>query len=188
MSWHICVYLQSVTAYQSPQPFVETRAHASILVPAQAVRSADQPLCPLFTNAVPTNFEAAHPIAIREPVNSRWRRRRDSNPRYAFGAYNGLANRRLQPLGHVSACENPYCLRTFSSNAALNKPQPRRPRRRFKSRHKPPQHSLWSFAIRPIHTWPRRSCAHNRNIAFKCLVRSSRKSVESVYVCGSHRI
>ena len=31
-----------------------------------------------------------------------WRRRRDSNPRYAFGAYNGLANRRLQPLGHVS--------------------------------------------------------------------------------------
>ena len=33
----------------------------------------------------------------------RWRRRRDSNPRYAFGAYNGLANRRLQPLGHVSA-------------------------------------------------------------------------------------
>ena len=31
-----------------------------------------------------------------------WRRRRDSNPGYAFGAYNGLANRRLQPLGHVS--------------------------------------------------------------------------------------
>ena len=31
-----------------------------------------------------------------------WRRRRDSNPRYAFGAYNGLANRRLQPLGHLS--------------------------------------------------------------------------------------
>src|SRR3712207_6666944 len=36
----------------------------------------------------------------RENVN--WRRRRDSNPRYAFEAYNGLANRRLQPLGHVS--------------------------------------------------------------------------------------
>src|SRR3990170_280914 len=31
-----------------------------------------------------------------------WRRRGDSNPRYAFTAYNGLANRRLQPLGHVS--------------------------------------------------------------------------------------
>jgi addiction module HigA family antidote len=31
-----------------------------------------------------------------------WRRRRDSNPRYAFRAYNGLANRRLQPLGHIS--------------------------------------------------------------------------------------
>ena len=36
-----------------------------------------------------------------------WRRRRDSNPRYAFGAYNGLANRRLQPIGHVSAVR-PY--------------------------------------------------------------------------------
>src|SRR5262249_33120720 len=32
-----------------------------------------------------------------------WRRRRDSNPRYALRAYNGLANRRLQPLGHVSS-------------------------------------------------------------------------------------
>ena len=31
-----------------------------------------------------------------------WRRRRDSNPGYAFRAYNGLANRRLQPLGHIS--------------------------------------------------------------------------------------
>lgn len=32
-----------------------------------------------------------------------WRRRGDSNPRYGFRPYNGLANRRLQPLGHVSA-------------------------------------------------------------------------------------
>ena len=31
-----------------------------------------------------------------------WRRRRDSNPRYAFKAYDDLANRCLQPLGHVS--------------------------------------------------------------------------------------
>ena len=37
----------------------------------------------------------------------RWRRRRDSNPRYAFTAYNGLANRRLQPLGHVSSRAEP---------------------------------------------------------------------------------
>jgi hypothetical protein len=36
-----------------------------------------------------------------------WRRRRDSNPRYALRAYNGLANRRLQPLGHISAQEKP---------------------------------------------------------------------------------
>ena len=35
-----------------------------------------------------------------------WRRRRDSNPRYAFTAYNGLANRRLQPLGHVSVTQD----------------------------------------------------------------------------------
>jgi hypothetical protein len=31
------------------------------------------------------------------------RRERDSNPRYDFTPYNGLANRRLQPLGHLSA-------------------------------------------------------------------------------------
>jgi hypothetical protein len=31
-----------------------------------------------------------------------WRRVRDSNPRYALTAYNGLANRRLQPLGQLS--------------------------------------------------------------------------------------
>ncbi len=30
-----------------------------------------------------------------------WRRERDSNPRYGY-PYNGLANRRLQPLGHLS--------------------------------------------------------------------------------------
>jgi hypothetical protein len=32
-----------------------------------------------------------------------WRREGDSNPRYGFTPYNGLANRRLQPLGHPSA-------------------------------------------------------------------------------------
>ena len=32
----------------------------------------------------------------------RWRRGWDSNPRYTFTVYNGLANRRLQPLGHPS--------------------------------------------------------------------------------------
>src|SRR5215468_2300708 len=36
-----------------------------------------------------------------------WRRRRDSNPRYGFRPYNGLANRRLQPLGHVSGTNLP---------------------------------------------------------------------------------
>src|SRR5215469_4347005 len=33
---------------------------------------------------------------------SNWRRGRDSNPRYSFGPYTGLANQRLQPLGHLS--------------------------------------------------------------------------------------
>ena len=32
-----------------------------------------------------------------------WRRGRDSNPRYTLTVHNGLANRRLQPLGHPSA-------------------------------------------------------------------------------------
>ena len=36
----------------------------------------------------------------------KWRSRRDSNPRYDFTSYNGLANRRLQPLGHSSAQRN----------------------------------------------------------------------------------
>ncbi len=34
--------------------------------------------------------------------NSRWRREGDSNPRYGFWPYTGLANQRLQPLGHLS--------------------------------------------------------------------------------------
>ena len=31
-----------------------------------------------------------------------WRREWDSNPRYGLSPYNGLANRRLRPLGHPS--------------------------------------------------------------------------------------
>jgi Protein of unknown function (DUF3551) len=52
-----------------------------------------------------------------------WRRRRDSNPRYAFGAYNGLANRRLQPLGHVSVSVMPISSlpsRQFASAPRMN--------------------------------------------------------------------
>jgi hypothetical protein len=37
--------------------------------------------------------------------NGFWRRGRDSNPRYGFRPYNGLANRRLQPLGHLSSAD-----------------------------------------------------------------------------------
>ena len=35
-------------------------------------------------------------------AETRWRRGWDSNPRYGLSPYNGLANRRLQPLGHPS--------------------------------------------------------------------------------------
>jgi hypothetical protein len=44
---------------------------------------------------------------ITNGVAQGWRRRRDSNPRYGVKPYNGLANRRLQPLGHVSIRGNP---------------------------------------------------------------------------------
>ena len=36
-------------------------------------------------------------------VETRWRRRRDSNPRYGF-PYDALAKRWFQPLTHVSGC------------------------------------------------------------------------------------
>ena len=41
-------------------------------------------------------------LELNRLCDESWRRRRDSNPRYGFRPYNGLANRRLQPLGHVS--------------------------------------------------------------------------------------
>ena len=52
-------------------------------------------------------------IKLYQLVN--WRRRRDSNPRYELTPYNGLANRRLQPLGHVSGCA--ICLRCFPARS-----------------------------------------------------------------------
>ena len=52
-------------------------------------------------------------------LSNGWRSRRDSNPRYAFGAYNGLANRRLQPLGHSSACRKAYAFGICPSNRTL---------------------------------------------------------------------
>ena len=65
------------------------------------------------------NFQAAGARGDSEPVIHAWRRRRDSNPRYAFGAYNGLANRRLQPLGHVSASWKAYRIRPARSNSGI---------------------------------------------------------------------
>jgi hypothetical protein len=52
----------------------------------------------------------------RRQQTHRWRRRRDSNPRYALTAYNGLANRRLQPLGHVSSSVNQALITPYPQN------------------------------------------------------------------------
>jgi hypothetical protein len=52
-----------------------------------------------------------------------WRSRRDSNPRYGFWPYNGLANRRLQPLGHDSVAST---CRRLMTNSRYNKPKPPR--------------------------------------------------------------
>jgi hypothetical protein len=46
---------------------------------------------------------AAHKLCWPDYEN--WRRGWDSNPRYGLSPYNGLANRRLQPLGHPSTDE-----------------------------------------------------------------------------------
>src|SRR4029078_1828027 len=66
------------------------------------------------------NFCGTTQKVIRDRNFQIWRRRRDSNPRYAFGAYNGLANRRLQPLGHVSLCEKAYSIHQARSNSRSN--------------------------------------------------------------------
>jgi hypothetical protein len=65
-----------------------------------------------------------YPIELRpharvEPTVVSLRRERDSNPRYEFIPYNGLANRRLQPLGHLS---NAYCAVSFSMVPYLSRP------------------------------------------------------------------
>ena len=54
--------------------------------------------------AISERSQTPIPVPPRSPerIAARWRRGRDSNPRYALRAYNGLANRRLQPLGHLS--------------------------------------------------------------------------------------
>src|SRR3546814_17582538 len=42
-------------------------------------------------------------VVSKKNEKGRWRRRRDSNPRYRIYQYDGLANRWFQPLTHVSA-------------------------------------------------------------------------------------
>ena len=45
------------------------------------------------------------PVEMPQVID--WRREGDSNPRYGLSPYNGLANRRLQPLGHPSGLAGP---------------------------------------------------------------------------------
>ncbi len=59
------------------------------------------------------HYVLAFPFTEMQKVASctEWRRERDSNPRYGY-PYNGLANRRLQPLGHLSkSCD--YSIKLF---------------------------------------------------------------------------
>ena len=42
-------------------------------------------------------------VPTSQTTLKKWRREGDSNPRYGFWPYNGLANHRLQPLGHLSS-------------------------------------------------------------------------------------
>src|SRR5687767_2708185 len=57
------------------------------------------------------------------------RRGRDSNPRYRFTPYTGLANRRIRPLCHLSQCDgvtdsnNHRPVRKPASNLDFNSPQ-----------------------------------------------------------------
>src|SRR6185503_20503698 len=53
-----------------------------------------------------------------------WRSRGDSNPRYVFTTYNGLANRRLQPLGHSSAGRL-SCLRSHVLSSVSGRKPPK---------------------------------------------------------------
>src|SRR5262245_64839710 len=62
------------------------------------------PRYPFGVHALSRRVPSAARPSLRTRVRREtWRRGGDSNPRYGFWPYNGLANRRLQPLGHLSA-------------------------------------------------------------------------------------
>ncbi len=71
-----------------------------IAMPAAATISAD--FRDFHSTARPTPHLRAPGFA---GIKGFWRRGWDSNPRKDFTSLNGLANRRLQPLGHPSTRE-----------------------------------------------------------------------------------
>src|SRR5262249_39026897 len=76
-------------AYTQSQPFWATPATSS-------------------ERCVPDRFALSIPRGLQDSLvaHSFWRRRRDSNPRYAFAAYNGLAI--LPHQCHVIPCSGCY--------------------------------------------------------------------------------
>ena len=135
-----------------------------------------EPIGPGCAGAVSARSDAqsASPRAKIEGSNSsiaRWRRRRDSNPRYAFGAYNGLANRRLQPLGHVSSARrNGYRNCLVWSNSAHDGQRLRNFRRR--------RHAAWPRAQVGTATMNRRQrrAAHKQNPPRRRRARGGRRA------------
>ena len=51
---------------------------------------------------------------LQNGVNGRWRRERDSNPRYTFWAYTRFPVAPLQPLGHLSVKNDLYDCQAFA--------------------------------------------------------------------------
>ena len=84
----------------------DSRIDSRTLVPAGQTGS---PVVPETTGPkaekTPENIDESRgesALVTVGPEKSNWRRGGDSNPRYAFKTYTGLANQRLQPLGHLS--------------------------------------------------------------------------------------
>ena len=64
--------------------------------------SANEPRCPVVLIPKAAHFKAATQCVFALRNSTAWRRGGDSNPRYQFTRYGGLANRCFRPLSHLS--------------------------------------------------------------------------------------